>query len=195
MKSQEVPRMLKPSLIKDAVPPYCPHRFPPCGTAGAAIPNGILSPTPGTRHQAVALRIGAALLHHVEARKLGRVLPAPCDVVLAKKIVVQPDLLFIKRERRGLIGEKHLWGTPDLVIEILSHSAREKDLKAKRLYAHFEIPEYWAVDSDTGTAETLVWSELGYLSVGSYGKFDRLSSPLLPHLNLCLSRIFEPEDE
>jgi Uma2 family endonuclease len=151
---------------------------------------------PGIKHRSVALKVAAALLRYVETRKLGRVLQAPCNVVLSGKIVIQPDILFVKKERRSLIGEMNLRGAPDLVIEILSRATREHEFKAKRrIYAHFEIPECWAVDSDASTVETMVWSEMGYVSVGQYRKSDRLSSPLLRGLNLPLSKIFETEDE
>jgi hypothetical protein len=38
--------------------------------------------------------------------------------------------------------------------------------------------------------EVLAWSEAGYVSFGLYGRSQRLSSPLLPELNLSLSEIF-----
>ena len=131
------------------------------------------------------------MLRHVEARKLGRILQAPCDVVLSAKTVVQPDILYVQRRRRGIIGPNNLQGAPDLVIDVLSRETREHDLRTKkRIYAHFEVPEYWAVDADTNTVETQLWSEVGYIAAGRYGLSDRLSSPLLPDLNLPLSRIF-----
>jgi Uma2 family endonuclease len=149
------------------------------------------APAPSTRHQTVVLKIAAALLRHVESRRLGQVLQAPCDVVLSGETVIQPDVLFVERKRRGIIGANSLRGAPDLVIEVLSRDAQERCYRLKKkIYGRFEIPEYWAVDSDANTIETLLWSELGYISAGRYTKFDRLSSPLLPSLNLPLSRIF-----
>jgi Uma2 family endonuclease len=148
-------------------------------------------PAPSIRHQTVVLKIAAALLRYVESRNLGQVLQAPCDVVLPGETVIQPDVLFVKRKRRGIIGVNNLRGTPDLAIEVLSRDAWEKDHQSKRkFYLRFEVPEYWAVDSDADTVETLLWSELGYVSAGRYTRSDRLSSPLLPNLNLPLSRIF-----
>jgi len=152
-------------------------------------------PAPTTRHQAVVLKLAAALLRHVESRKLGRVLQAPCDVMLSAKTVVQPDILFVQRRRRGIIGSRNLLGAPDLVVDVLSRETRTHDLRnKKRIYAQFEVPEYWAVDADTDTVETQLWSEAGYVAAGSYGRSDRLSSPLLPDLNLPLSRIFNGFD-
>jgi len=155
------------------------------------------TPTPSIRHQTIVLKIAAALLQHVESKKLGRVLQAPCDVVLPGKTVIRPDILFVERMRRGIIGTDSLRGAPDLIIEVLSREARGRDYRLKKkLYAHFEIPEYWAVDADAATVETMLWSELGYIAAGRYTKFDCLSSPLLPNLNLPLSGVFgSPDDE
>ena len=83
-------------------------------------------------------------------------------------------------------------GTPDLVIEILSPGTRGKDLEVKRkIYARFGVQEYWIVDPDAATVEVLVWGESGYASAGVFTGTDRLSSPLLPELNLPLTEIFQ----
>ncbi len=166
--------------------------FPHPGIRRGEILNGNLVPIPPpeTKHQAVSLRLALALLRHVEAEKLGQVFQAPYNVVLSRSNVIQPDLLFIQKERRGLVSEKCLCGAPDLVIEVLSQNTRERDVKIKRkIYAEFEIPEYWIVDPAIETVEVLVWSEIGYLSARVYGNPHRLSSPMMP-LNIPISCIF-----
>jgi Uma2 family endonuclease len=146
---------------------------------------------PSTRHQAVVLNFAAALLQHIEIHKLGRVLHAPCNVMLSGKTVIQPDILFVEKKRRGIIGDNYLRGAPDLIVEVVSRKVGTADtLAKKKICARFQVPEYWAVDLDNTTVETLLWSELGYVSAGRYRNSDRLASPLLPELNLPLSRIF-----
>jgi Uma2 family endonuclease len=112
-------------------------------------------------------------------------------VIFSEENVVQPDILFVRKERAGIIGEMNLQGAPDLVIEILSAGTRSKDLDLKRkIYAGFGVQEYWIVDPELATVEVLVWSELGYITAGVCGRSDRLSSPLLPDLNVPLSEVF-----
>lgn len=53
-------------------------------------------PAPGMERQAISLKIASALLQHIEAGKLGRVLQAPCGIVLSTRLI-QPDILFIAR--------------------------------------------------------------------------------------------------
>lgn len=146
---------------------------------------------PNTKHQRVSRNLEMALIQHTQGRGLGEILDAPYDVILSEENVIQPDILFVRRDRTGIIGEMNLQGAPNLVIEILSPGTRSKDLELKRkIYASFGVQEYWIVDPEAETTEVLVWSELGYVTAGVYGKADRLSSPLLPDLNLPLSQVF-----
>ncbi len=142
--------------------------------------------------QAISLRIAAALLRHAEARNLGQVLHTPGGILLSKRRI-RPDVLFVARERRGVVGKAGLHAPPDLIVDILSLRRQESDFRVKkRLYAFFEIGEYWVADPDASRVEVMVWSELGYISVGRFGRRDRVSSPLLPDLHLPVAAVFEP---
>ncbi len=154
----------------------------------------IRADAPAIKHQTIALRIASALLRYVEYSNLGRVLQAPCQVVLSRGIVMRPDILFIKKDRRGLIGKTALRGAPDLVIDLLSRTTRRKDLRSrKKIYADYGVQEYWLVDPDARTVDSLVWSELGYVLVGTGRKARRLCSLLLPELDLRLRDIFDED--
>jgi Uma2 family endonuclease len=147
-------------------------------------------PLPGTRHQSVSLKLASALLLHVEPRSLGHVLQS-ARVVLSREVVIQPDILFLRKGRIGLVGESSLQGPPDIIIEILSPETRENDLNVKRkIYSRFEVMEYWVADLCSEKIEVLLWSELGYATAGIYGKPDRVRSPALPGFTLPLRRIF-----
>ena len=146
---------------------------------------------PNTKHQRVSGRLEVALVQHVEERHIGEILHAPYDVVLSDENVVQPDILFVRKERAGIIGEANLKGAPDIVIEILSPGTRSKDLELKRkTYARYGVQEYWIVDPDAEAIEVLLWSEIGYVTAGTYLKSDCLSSALLPELKLALAEVF-----
>lgn len=72
---------------------------------------------------------------------------APVDVVFGRYHVTQPDLLFISRERLGIIVGGKVHGAPDLIIEILSPGTRDHDLGWKKtLYAREGIRDYWIGD-------------------------------------------------
>jgi len=151
----------------------------------------LVVPAPNTRHQRVCRNLLVALIRHVDNAGIGEVLAAPYDVVLSQENTVQPDILYVRRERLGIIGEANLRQAPDLVVEVLSAGSRSRDHDIKRkLYARFGVQEYWIVDPDAATVEVLAWGEAGYSSAGVFGVTDRLASPLLPDFNLPLSEIF-----
>lgn len=107
----------------------------------------VKTPSPTPTHQEISIRIVFALLSFVRANDLGKVYHAPIDVVLSDDCVFQPDILFISKERTGIIGEKNIQGAPDLVIEILSFSTAYYDLRQKRAaYERAGVREYWIVD-------------------------------------------------
>jgi len=122
-----------------------------------------LVPSPNLYHQRISRQLEMALWQYIGRHALGEVFDAPCDVVLSEINVVQPDLLFVSTERRGILADANVQGAPDLVVEILSPSTGQRDLGIKRsLYAKYGVPEYWIVDPDSQTIEVLSWTETGY---------------------------------
>ena len=142
-------------------------------------------------HQFSAGRLHLRLGGFVEERDLGVVLFAPFDVLLSAHDVVQPDLLFISKERAGIITRANAQGAPDLVVEILSKSTRMRDegLKLER-YDLFGVREYWLIDTDRRTAK-IYRREGGRLRLAAeLSVEDVLTSPLLPGLEIRLAEIF-----
>jgi Uma2 family endonuclease len=84
----------------------------------------------------------------VAVSSAGEVYFAPVDVRLSSYDVVEPDLLFIARDRLSICrDDKFVDGAPDIVVEIVSPSTRAIDLVRKAaLYAKAGVAEYWTVD-------------------------------------------------
>ena len=149
-------------------------------------------PAPNLKHQRVQSRLGRALSNFIVEHSLGEIFYAPCDVVLSDSDVVQPDLLFVSREREHLLsGGENVRGAPDLVVEVLSPSTADKDRGYKReLYGRHGVTEYWLVDP---TAETVSIhrQRAGALAVTqTFGREQILRSPLLAGLELHLDDVF-----
>ena len=141
--------------------------------------------------QAASLKIAAALLRHAEETRSGRVFCAPCNVLLSRNIVVQPDILFVRNDRRGIVGKSCLYGAPDLVVEVLLQTKKSSEYYSRKsLYSHFGVQEFWEADPARHTVETWIWSEAGFIPTGSYVESDRLTSFILPDLDLPLASIF-----
>jgi Uma2 family endonuclease len=105
-------------------------------------------------HQHESGNLYVLLRSFVAARKLGKVLYAPFDVVLDERHVVQPDLLFVAHARRSIVQPDGVFGPPDLVVEIVSPSSIRRDrAQKKEINARFGVPEYWLVDHVNATVE------------------------------------------
>ena len=150
-----------------------------------------MTPSPNFQHQIISMNISHPLRKFVKENDLGVVLYAPFDVVLSETDVVQPDIIFISKERMNLITENNLRGAPDLAIEILSKFTRERDnLVKKKLYMEHGVKEFWIVDNDKKTVEIMVLKETGFETFGIYFIDDEIASPLLNGFRISLQEIF-----
>jgi Uma2 family endonuclease len=148
-----------------------------------------VNPAPVTKHQRIVRNLGVALHMFVSSRKAGEVYFTPFDVVLSEANVVEPDILFVSKERLDIIGEKNIMAAPDIVVEVLSESNRRYDeIKKRKLYEEYGVAEYWIVDP-----------ELEIVKIYRGGKrvaelenenSDTLTTPLLPGLEIPLADIF-----
>lgn len=151
----------------------------------------IMVPAPRTVHQRSSRKIEIPLATYVEENDLGEVFDAPYDVVLSETDVVQPDILFVSKERSHIINELNIRGAPDLVIEVLSPSTAQRDRTLKRtLYALHGVPEYWQADTDAKNVTVLTLDNGEYKVAGIYGEGQTLVSPLLPGFMLEIDRVF-----
>ena len=155
------------------------------------IHDGELSVTaaPTRLHQIVSANLVDILRAHVKARRLGLVLYAPLDVILSDRpgetTILQPDIIFLDRERLGLISHRAIEGPPTLAIEILSPSTAVIDRVRKReLYARYGVPNYWLVDLEARDIEACL------LRAGRYVVAARVSGAepvdLPPFIGLAL---------
>lgn len=152
----------------------------------------VVSPAPNTLHQTI-VGLLSYLLFGITRQSGGRALASPVDVELDDHTVLQPDVLYVRRERRGIIQERVV-GPPDLLIEVLSPSNSRRDRVDKlNLYAQYGVAEYWIVDP--------VERQIDFL-VNRNGKFEiqpqqdnRYVSPVCPELEFDLTEFWRSVDE
>src|SRR5919198_6463211 len=142
-----------------------------------------VSPPPILEHQGATSGLCTHLLPYIHQRRLGRLYTAPVGVVLDDENGVQPDLVYVSRERFHILSRRGIEGAPDLVVEILSPSTRSRDrgIKLKR-YAAAGVPHYWIVDPRTRALETYHLTERGYELSGKYGPGSTFQPELFPGL-------------
>ena len=151
----------------------------------------LMTPSPIPFHQRISRRLEFALTKFVEENDMGEVFDAPCDVYLNDENVVQPDILFISKERLNIIGEKNIQGAPDMVVEIISENSAYRDMvQKKRLYAKFGVKEYWIVIPKEGMVEIYLLKDDIFQSHKTFDKDTILESPCLKGLRINLQEIF-----
>ncbi len=152
-RSYDVRTMPLPSVTWQDV-----QQMPDDGNRYEAIEGDLyMTPAPTTRHQRVSKRLQYALDRILERPGLGEVFVAPYGVEFPTTAEgVQPDIVFVARERVEMIAEAGIVGAPDLVVEILSPSTAGRDRTIKlRLYQRHGVREYWIVDPDENAID--VW--------------------------------------
>ncbi len=110
----------------------------------------IMSPAPAILHQQILNEINIGISFFLRKNPFGKILIAPVDIHFSKQNILQPDLLFVKNENLEIIKPKGVFGSPDIIIEILSPSTSQLDFEEKKLvYERFGVPEYFIVDPNS----------------------------------------------
>lgn len=156
-----------------------------------------MSPAPRVAHQRILMEIGKQVAVYLTGKPC-QVFPAPFDVRLPEsderddlvETVVQPDLSVICD--KGKLDEAGCRGAPDLVVEILSPSTVQKDLKIKfDRYERAGVREYWIVDPAGKTVQIFALGPDGrYGRPRVYVDGDTAPVGIFPDLEINLSEVF-----
>lgn len=155
------------------------QQTPEDGKRREAIGGELYVTGPATvRHQRVTQRLRMKLYRLLEDSGYGEILPGPIGVEFPSTGEgVQPDTIFISKERRGIIADDWIRGAPDLIVETVSADTAERDRGVKLdLYRRQEVPEYWIVEPDDEAVD--VWRFGGPAASESEGSHKRFTDRL-----------------
>ncbi|NPB04180.1 MAG: Uma2 family endonuclease, partial [Thermotogae bacterium] len=141
----------------------------------------------------VLKRLLYKLITWVEIEKgMGEILPAPFDVILGERVVVQPDIVFIAKENLKNVKGGRLFGPPDLVVEIVSpQTVRRDTFVKKRLYAEAGVKEYWIVYPEERAIEVWVLKD-GKYELHSVAEGEgKVRSEVLKGLEVDVKEVFK----
>jgi Uma2 family endonuclease len=152
----------------------------------------VVSPAPDLTHQTIVGNV-YVLLFNIARTSGGRAFVAPTDVELDDHSIPQPDVVYIRKERRSILKNRVI-GAPDLVVEVLSpHNSRRDRVDKLSLYAEYGVAEYWIVDPAERQFDFLV---------NRGGKFEvqpqqdnRYASPVCSELEIDLAAFWKSVDE
>ena len=150
----------------------------------------VVSPAPSWKHQRVVSAL-VRLFHRAEDAAVGVACTAPMDVVLSEHDVVEPDLLFIARERLGIVTDDNIQGPPDLVVEIISPNSRKRDVIIKRdIYERYGVRFYWLVDPEEETVRVFELQDGVYGEPGTLKAGQQLGCALFPGITQDVGQLF-----
>ncbi len=157
-----------------------------------------MSPAPNSYHQELSGNL-SGLLWNALRRSPCKVFDAPFDVRLPSKkdgetiyTVVQPDICVIcdisKIDKRGCLG------APNLIIEILSQSTAQKDIKDKfEIYQEAGVKEYWIIHPEEQTLLIYTLDTAGiYQPSRLLTKGDTVGVGVVEGLTINLDEVFTP---
>lgn len=148
---------------------------------------------PSFDHQFSVSRVLFYLQFFTIERDLGVVLTAPFEVHLSETSKpVQPDVLFIRKERQPAPSTQVFEGVPDLIVEVISPSSIRLDRKTKfDAYEQYGVAEYWLVDPKLRGVEVYTLSNSEYALLGQYTGNDLVASSVLAGLQIRANDLFQ----
>lgn len=151
-----------------------------------------MSPAPIPVHQRILLNLVSDLRTHVRASKLGEVFISPIDVLLGDHDIVQPDIVFVARDQSTIVAAKNIKGSPDLLVEILSPSNTERDIRDKRnIYSRSGVDWYWIVNPEDGTVLELQRVDAAYAEISRPARRMQFTPKLFPGLSIDMNSLWE----
>ena len=108
----------------------------------------IMAPSASAFHSRSITRLSTIIDSYVFKNKCGHVFTDSLDLHLPDGNIVRPDLIVITKENAGLVNwNRGIYGVPDMVVEIISRSSKNRDLNTKKdMYEANGIKEYWIID-------------------------------------------------
>ena len=147
-------------------------------------------PMPTSTHQAVLLCLYDLFRAWLGPRG-GVVMVAALRMRIREGKFREPDLLML-RDRSDPRYQDRYWLGADLVAEVVSPDAPDRDLVEKRAdYAEGGIPEYWIADPRDETITVLALEEQAYVEHGVFGRGGAATSPLLEGFAADVSAVFD----
>jgi Uma2 family endonuclease len=151
-----------------------------------------VTPPPNWGHQSGRDNLVITIGSYVRDRGLGWIRSSPIGVKLDEHNAVEPDLIFIARERGHIIVPRGVEGAPDLVVEVLSPGTRSRDRGLKRRrYEAAGVAHYWMLDPRDRTLTALRLGADGYVVEARHGPGEVVHPSLFPGLALRLDDLWD----
>ena len=126
-----------------------------------------MSPSADIGHSSIITKLMLKIGSYVYENKLGYVFADNMDVHFPDGSLFRPDFIVVCADNADIVTKNiygAIHGVPDMVVEILSKSTRNRDFGIKKdAYEANGVKEYWIIDP---------WSSTIYTYILRNGKFE-----------------------
>lgn len=152
----------------------------------------IMSPSPLVIHQQILFNLSEIIIiYHTTHGRKGQWMYSAMDVKFDEGNILQPDVLYITEERRGIIKDR-VEGAPDIVFEILSPSNAYYDLRQKKnIYERFGVKEYFIIDPIEQSVELHALKDGVYHLLKKAQNDETLNSTILQGYSINIADLFK----
>jgi Uma2 family endonuclease len=148
---------------------------------------------PDLDHQEPVMALGGYIWTYLREHPIGWVYSSPVGLILDDKNGIQPDLVYVSKERSHILTRRGIRGTPDLIVEVLSPGTEDRDRGIKmRRFALAGVPHYWIVAPETRTLEAyrLRERERRYRRTGAYAAGEVFRPELFPGMEIAIADLW-----
>jgi len=152
-----------------------------------------VTPSPMPEHSYVDRMLTIIVGPYIVANKLGELF-GDVDTIFGEHDVRRPDLIYFRKDRLHLVGNKAMQGPPDLCVEIVSPSSSQIDREDKfKQYEAAKVANYWIVDPAKKSIEAFVLKRGAYVSAGAGSGAETVHLPPFGDLAIPLARLWRPK--
>ena len=142
-----------------------------------------MSPTPNIKHGSIISNLAWILGGYIRKNKLGFFFTDNMDVHLPDGNLFRPDFTIICAENADIVTKNiygAIHGVPDMVVEILSKSTRNRDFGIKKdAYETNGVKEYWIIDPWSSTVYTYILRDGKFQLGGEYIHYNETEFSML----------------
>ena len=133
-----------------------------------------MAPAANLDHSDIIGRLHFCFVKYFLEHKNGYAYVDDVDVHFSDGTLFKPDLVVVlKSNEKILAGRKNIYGAPEMVVEVLSHSTRKKDLTIKKdVYEAQGVREYWIIDPRAKSVSVFLLRDGKYFLDDEYILFD-----------------------
>lgn len=151
--------------------------------------------SPKATHQIALIELFGSFYNWFQGKKCTPMV-APFDITLKRTQsdinIVQPDIMVICDLNEKLNERDYYTGVPALVIEIISHGTRSKDLVKKLdLYMSCGVKEYWVVNPLNKEVAVFLLEKGEVENNATYNQSGIAKSFIFPGLEVEVKKIFK----